>query len=161
MTNDSNLKFVGLIALINTLKNFPILINDVEGISEIVLECLNDRDLIIKRKALEVSNYLVNEDNITEVVKIMLMQLVPDNNMIDDMLKLEVTLKILQIASQNNYVNIPNFRWYVAVLKDVINLTLLPVEGATNSGLIASHIANEISTEVGKEFKIWRPKFHQ
>ena len=42
----------------------------------------------------------------------MLMQLVPDNNMIDDMLKLEVTLKILQIASQNNYVNIPNFRWY-------------------------------------------------
>ena len=85
----------------------------MEGISEIVLECLNDRDLIIKRKALEVSNYLVNEDNITEVVKIMLMQLVPDNNMIDDMLKLEVTLKILQIASQNNYVNIPNFRWYV------------------------------------------------
>ncbi|KGR10756.1 hypothetical protein MG5_02707 [Candida albicans P57072] len=153
LTNDSNLKFVGLIALINTLKIFPILINDVEGISEIVLECLNDRDLIIKRKALEVSNYLVNEDNITEVVKIMLMQLVPDNNMIDDMLKLEVTLKILQIASQNNYVNIPNFRWYVAVLKDVINLTLLPVEGATNSGLIASHIANEISTEVGKEFK--------
>ena len=42
----------------------------------------------------------------------------------------------------------------MAVLKDVINLTLLPVEGATNSGLIASHIANEISTEVGKEFKI-------
>ena len=49
----------------------------------------------------------------------------------------------------------------MAVLKDVINLTLLPVEGATNSGLIASHIVNEISTEVGKEFKIWRPKFHQ
>ena len=70
MTNDSNLKFVGLIALINTLKIFPILINDVEGISEIVLECLNDRDLIIKRKALEVSNYLVNEDNITKSLKL-------------------------------------------------------------------------------------------
>lgn len=151
--NDSNLKFVGLIALFNTLKIFPFLMNEMENISGFVLDCLYDRDLIIKRKALEISNYLVNEDNITEVVKIMLMQLVPDNNIIDDNLKLEVTLKILQVASQNNYANIPNFRWYVAVLKDVINLTLLPVEGVTNSGLIATHIANEISSKIGKEFK--------
>ncbi|RCK57718.1 AP-3 complex subunit delta [Candida viswanathii] len=152
-TRDSNLKFVGLIALINILKIFPVFMSDVEGVSAVVLDCLNDEDLIIKRKALEVSNYLVDEDNITDVVKTMLLQLVPSDTIIDDSLKVEVTLKILQIASQDNYANIPNFRWYVAVLNDIVNLTLLPVAASGSTGTISPAVANEIAVALGNEFK--------
>ncbi|KAL6452712.1 APL5 AP-3 complex subunit delta [Candida maltosa Xu316] len=152
-TRDSNLKFVGLIALINILKIFPVFMNSIEGVSVVIMDCLNDPDLIIKRKALEVSNYLVNEDNIAEVVKIMLMQLVPDENTIDDSLKLEITMKILQIASKDNYANIPNFKWYIAVLKDVINLTLLPIAASPNSTTVSPYVADEIASGIGQEFK--------
>ena len=153
-TRDSNLKFVGLIALINILKIFPVFMTNVDGVSAVVLDCLNDRDLIIKRKALEVSNYLVDEDNITDVVKTMLLQLVPSDALVDDSLKVEVTMKILQIASQDNYANIPNFRWYVAVLKDIVNLTLLPVPNSSgNTGAISPVVANEIAVALGNEFK--------
>ncbi|KAI5960447.1 apl5 [Candida pseudojiufengensis] len=150
-TKDSNLKFVGLLALINILKIFPIFMHKIDGVSTVIMDCLNDPDLIIKRKALEVSNYLVNEDNIAEVVKVMLLQLIPEDNVIDESLKLDVTIKILQIASQDNYSNIPNFKWYVAVLKDVLNLTLL--SKTASSSHVTSKIDDKIAIELGKEFK--------
>lgn len=49
-TKDSNLKFVGLIALINILKIFPVFMHSVEGVSDVIMDCLNDPDLIIKKK---------------------------------------------------------------------------------------------------------------
>ncbi|EGW31504.1 uncharacterized protein SPAPADRAFT_67558 [Spathaspora passalidarum NRRL Y-27907] len=151
-TNDSNLKFVGLLALINILKIFPIFIDRVEGVSQVIMDCLVDPDIIIKQKALQVCHYLVNEDNITEVVKLLLTQLIPtENSTVPQQLKLEVTLKLLEIATLDNYANIPNFKWYVAVLKDVINLTLLPLPSASTT--ISPQVSNSIAIELGKEFK--------
>ncbi|KAK6462223.1 adaptin N terminal region-domain-containing protein [Scheffersomyces coipomensis] len=153
-TKDSNLKFVGLIALINVLKIFPIFIHQVEGVAEVVTDCINDPDLIIKRKSLEICHFLVTEDNIVEVVKILLVQLIPtDGNQVPESLKQEVMLKILAIASQDNYSNIPNFKWYIAVLKDIINLTLLPLPSSSNTSAISYATANFIAGEVGQEFK--------
>jgi AP-3 complex subunit delta-1 len=152
-TKDSNLKFVGLIALINILKVFPVFMHNVDGVSLVVMDCLNDNDLIIKRKALEICQYLVNEDNITEVVKILLLQLIPNENSVAESLKQEVTLKILLIASQDNYSSIPNFKWYVAVLKDIINLTLLPINDSASTAATSHSTADIIAQEIGKEFK--------
>ncbi|KAI5958349.1 apl5 [Candida theae] len=156
-TKDSNLKFVGLIALINILKIFPVFMHSVEGVSDVILDCLTDPDLIIKRKALEVSSYLVNEDNIVEVIKVMLEQLIPDSTSVDDSLKLEVTSSILQIASKDNYSNIPNFRWYVAVIKDILNLTLLPVASGS-SNFISPSTSKEIATQLGNEIRVLATK---
>ena len=154
-TKDSNLKFVGLLALINIIKLYPNLIHKVKGIPAIIMECLTDNDLIIKRKALEVCHLLVSEDNIVELFKILLFQLIPNSDIVvPDNLKLEVTLKILSIASHDNYSNIPNFKWYVAVLKDMINLTLLPLKSQSSSSASISYsTATTISIEIGKEFK--------
>mgnify|MGYP001024567277 CR=1 FL=1 len=152
-TRDSNLKFVGLLALINILKIFPDLIANMDGVSNVVMECLTENDIIIQRKALEISHYLVNEDNITEVVKVLLLQLVPTEKTVPESLKQDVALKIISIASQDNYTNIPNFKWYVAVLKDIINLTLLPISADANVVTISHNTANTIASEIGKEFK--------
>ncbi|KAG7663224.1 apl5 [[Candida] subhashii] len=153
-TKDSNLKFVGLLALINILKIFPVFMHKEEGVSAVIMDCLTDSDMIIKRKALEICHYLVTEDNITELVKLLLLQLVPsETNVVSEVLKQEISLKILTIATQDNYTNIPNFRWYVAVLKDVINLTLLPLPSSANEVTVSPEVATTIANELGNEFK--------
>lgn len=160
-TKDSNLKFVGLLALINILKVFPALITSVDGVDEVIMECLTDQDQIIKRKALQICHYLVNDDNITKVVKVLLLQLIPTDFPISEQLKFDVALKIIAIAQYNNYENIPNFRWYIAVLKDVINLTLLPPsdeEGGANVVSMLFKYSSEIAVELGKEFKLLATK---
>lgn len=157
-TRDSNLKFVGLLALIKILEYFPMFIHKVDDISSIVMLCLADGDMIIKRKALEICHYLSTEDNMAQLVKTLLLQLVPDSPMvvIQDSLKLDITKKILQIASAENYSTIPNFKWYVTALKELANLTLMSDSGKfTKSSTVASSkgILRTIAVMIGKEFK--------
>lgn len=152
-TRDPNLKFVGLLALISILKIFPVFMHKVDGVSKVIMDCLTDSDLIIKSKALEICHYLVTEDNVVELIKVLLTQLIPsDANTVPEALKLEISSKILTVASKNNYANIPNFKWYVTVLKDVINLTLLPLSPSASS-VISTKTSEIIATKVGNEFK--------
>lgn len=153
-TRDLNLIFVGLIALINILKLFPEFMHKIKGVSRVIMECLTHHDLIIKRKALEICQYLVTEDNIADIVKVLLTQLLPDehNYHIPEDIKLEITDKILQIASQDNYSNIPNFKWYVTALKELISLTLLLLPSDTSVAL-SKQAADHIAQKLGKEFK--------
>lgn len=152
-TRDSNLNFVGLLVLINIIKLFPSLLHDIPGVSKVVIDCLTDDDIIIKRKALEISQYLVNEDNIVELVRILLVQLIPnENNIVPEYFTQEISMKIISFASQDNYSNVPNFRWYIFVLKDIINLTLLASTTSSNSA-ISQTTADSMAVEIGKEFK--------
>lgn len=157
-TRDSNLKFVGLLALIKILEYFPTFIHKTDEISSIVMLCLADGDMIIKRKALEICHYLATEDNMAQLVKTLLLQLVPESPMIviQDSLKLDITKKILQIASADNYATIPNFKWYVTVLKELTNLTLLtdPNKFTKSHSVISPKgIPRTIAMMIGKEFK--------
>lgn len=155
---DANLRFVGLIALISILKIYPDFMHKVNGVSGYVMSSLEVKDTIVMKKALEVCQFLVTEDNILELIRVLLFQLVPDESSVHilENLKLEIVFKILQIASKDNYANIPNFNWYVTVLKDVVNMTLLPVdtEGSPNSAPALSKRASDIiARKLGAEFK--------
>lgn len=155
---DANLRFVGLIALISILKIYPDFMHKVNGVSGYVMSSLEVKDTIVMKKALEVCQFLVTEDNILELIRVLLLQLVPDESSVHvpETLKLEIVFKILQIASKDNYANIPNFNWYVTVLKDVVNMTLLPVdtEGSPNSAPALSKRASDIiARKLGTEFK--------
>lgn len=157
-TRDSNLKFVGLIALIKILEIFPSYIHKVKGVSSIVMDCLTDGDMIIKRKALEICHYLASEENMASLIKTLLLQLVPETPLavIQDSLKLEITKKLLEIASTDNYSNIPNFKWYVTALKELVNLTLLADTNRFNkSGAVSlpKNILTTIAVMIGREFK--------
>lgn len=151
---DTNLHFVGLIALINILKMFPSLMHEVDGIAGTVKSCLKDNDIIIKQKALEVCQFLVNESNMVEIVKVLLLQIIPtEETTVSESLKMDVTSKILEVASLDNYANVPNFEWYIAVLNDITNLTLLPLPSSANT-VISSKTSNAIASLIGKEYKI-------
>lgn len=154
-TRDSNLKFVGLIALINILKVFPDFMHKIKGVSTVIMDCLTDRDLIIKRKALQICQFLVTEDNIANLVKTLLLQLVPEENdyRIPEDVKMEITDKILEIASQNNYANIPNFKWYVTALKELVSLTLLHLSENGTSIALSALASETIASKLGREFK--------
>lgn len=145
---DNNLKFVGLLALINILKLYPQFIRSIPEVSPIVLDCLTDRDSIIQSKALEIAQYLINEDNINEVFKVLLIQLIPldDRLIVPDKLKVDIITKIIDTASQDNYSNIPNFKWYIAVLQNALKLTVLSGNYASRSAAIT------IAKAFGKEF---------
>lgn len=155
---DANLRFVGLIALISILKIYPEFMHKVNGVSGYVMSSLEVKDTIVMKKALEVCQYLVNEDNILELIRVLLLQLVPDESSVHvpESLKLEIASKILEIGSKDNYGNIPNFNWYVTVLKDVVNMTLLPVDkdGTPNSApALSKRTSDIIARKLGTEFK--------
>lgn len=150
---DTNVHFMGLLALINILKLFPSLMHEAKDIDNIVKDCLRDNDIIIKQKALEVCQYLVNESNMVEIVKVLLLQIIPsEETIVSESLKLDVTNKILEVVSQDNYAHVPNFDWYIAVLKDITNLTLLPLSPTANT-VISSKTSNLIASRIGKEYK--------
>lgn len=153
-TGDSNLKFVGLLALIKIVKVYPAFMHRIDGVSTVIMGCLHERDLIIKRKALEICQYLVTEDNFAELVKTLLLQLVSDEDEpeVPESIKMEVTAKILEIASKDNYSNIPNFKWYVMALKNIVDMTLLPSSDGTGVSL-SPHALTLVSTQIGHEFR--------
>ncbi|QRG39416.1 hypothetical protein FDK38_003858 [Candidozyma auris] len=155
---DANLRFVGLIALISILKIFPEFMQNDKRVSQYVMHSLKVKDTIVLKKGLEICQYLVTEDNIIEIIKELLLQLVPDeaNPCIPEKLRLEIVSKILQIASKDNYSNIPNFNWYVTVLKDVVNTTLLPLDSKDSADLapvLSKRTSDIIARKLGSELK--------
>lgn len=156
-TGDSNLKFVGLLALIKIVKSFPDFIHKVDGVSTVIKHCLTNKDLIIKLKALEICQYLLTEDNIADLVKTLLIQLVEDdeNPNVPESMKLEITDKVLEIASADNYSKIPNFKWYVTALKEIINLTIIPQSSNVSNSVsgLSEEASTTIASKIGNEFK--------
>ncbi|KAF8001459.1 hypothetical protein HF325_003960 [Metschnikowia pulcherrima] len=157
--NDANLRFVGLLALIKILHVFPSFIHKLSEVSSVINLCIQDNDLIIKRKALEICHYLVTEDNIASLVKTLLLQILPENTAAHcpESFKLEITCKILEITSSDNYSNIPNFKWYVVALKELLNLTLLAESSKlVDDGKItlSKEISHVIASKLSSEFKL-------
>ncbi|QBM86405.1 Adaptin N terminal region [Metschnikowia aff. pulcherrima] len=157
--NDANLRFVGLLALIKILHVFPSFIHKLSEVSSVINLCIQDNDLIIKRKALEICHYLVTEDNIASLVKTLLLQILPENTAAHcpESFKLEITCKILEITSSDNYSNIPNFKWYVVALKELLNLTLLAESSKlVDDGKItlSKEISRVIASKLSSEFKL-------
>lgn len=153
---DANLRFVGLLALIKILKIYPSFIRKNTDIHHAIRLSLDAGDLIIKRKALEICHYLVTEDNIAEVVKSLLLQLLPQNtsSYCPESFKIEITNKVLEIAATDNYANIPNFKWYVTVLKELVNLTILADASSIDSKVaLSSRNKKILAQKIGAEFK--------
>lgn len=152
---DANLDFVALSALTNILKIYPQFMHEVPGVANIIMAHLKVSDTIIKRKALEFCQLLVTEDNMAQLVKTLLLQLVPSkqNAPIPESLKLEIAARILEVASKNNYAYIPNFKWYVTALKELVNLTLLPTESDASGPSLSKATSAAIATKVGNEFR--------
>ncbi|GJE90995.1 adaptor protein complex AP-1 gamma subunit [Phanerochaete sordida] len=108
---DNNIRYVAL----NTLnKVVTIDTNAVQRHRNIILDCLRDGDISIRRRALELSYALINEGN----VRILIRELLAFLEVADDEFKLSMTTQISLAAERFA----PNRRWHIDTFLRVLKL---------------------------------------
>ncbi|ORE22376.1 hypothetical protein BCV71DRAFT_193160 [Rhizopus microsporus] len=123
---DQNLKYVGLLAMGRLLATHPKLVAEHR---DIILECIDDEDLSIRIRALDLVVGMVNRKNIMDIVKKLISHIMPkktesislhDSSAIfDPMYRMDIINRIVFMCSQNHYHNLNDFEWYISVLVDI------------------------------------------
>eukprot|EP01096_Ripella_sp_DP13-Kostka_P016455 TRINITY_DN801_c0_g1_i1.p1 TRINITY_DN801_c0_g1~~TRINITY_DN801_c0_g1_i1.p1 ORF type:complete len:1173 (-),score=657.80 TRINITY_DN801_c0_g1_i1:49-3567(-) len=106
---DQNLKYLGLCALYNIMKIDP---KAVQEYKDVVVFCLNDEDVSIRMRALDLLIGMVNKRNITDVVG----KLIEKLDTAEGDFREGLIENIIEICSQNNYVFVSDFEWYISIL---------------------------------------------
>lgn len=129
-------KYIGLLALTKILPTHPHLVAEHK---DIILKCIDDPDISIRMRTLDLIVGMANKKNLTEIVKRLISHLLPINEnevttssslnngaataaLMDPTYRADIIRKIIFICSQNSYANITNFEWYLAVLSDLTNI---------------------------------------
>ncbi|TFK71641.1 Adaptor protein complex AP-1 gamma subunit [Pluteus cervinus] len=108
---DNNIRYVAL----NTLNKVVSMdTNAVQRHRNIILDCLRDGDISIRRRALELSYALINEQN----VRILIRELLAFLEVADDEFKLGMTTQISLAAERFA----PNKRWHIDTFLRVLKL---------------------------------------
>ncbi|KAI1315276.1 AP-3 complex subunit delta [Mortierella claussenii] len=137
---DQNLKYIGLLALTKILPTHPHLVGEHK---DIILKCIDDPDISIRMRTLDLIVGMANKKNLTEIVKRLISHLLPPNDnavandhvaginstdgsastaLMDPAYRADISRRIVFICSQNSYANVSNFEWYLAVLSDLTNV---------------------------------------
>ncbi|KAG1864916.1 adaptin N terminal region-domain-containing protein [Suillus subluteus] len=129
---DNNIRYVAL----NTLnKVVGMDTNAVQRHRNIILDCLRDGDISIRRRALELSYALINEQN----VRILIRELLAFLEVADDEFKLGMTTQISLAAERFA----PNKRWHIDTVLRVLKLA---------SGFSMSKAGNFVREEILSAF---------
>ncbi|KAI9354894.1 Clathrin/coatomer adaptor, adaptin-like protein [Zopfochytrium polystomum] len=144
---DQNLKYLGLFALCKLL---PLRPRAVTEHRDTILECLDDKDISIRMRALELISGMVTKKNVIDIVKKLMLQVTPLSESKDSRANasaslfaasennysLEVVSRILQFCSRNTYELITDFEWYVAALARLVHVPRISVGTEISSQLI-------------------------
>eukprot|EP00002_Diphylleia_rotans_P039455 TRINITY_DN9155_c0_g1_i11.p1 TRINITY_DN9155_c0_g1~~TRINITY_DN9155_c0_g1_i11.p1 ORF type:complete len:1049 (+),score=253.74 TRINITY_DN9155_c0_g1_i11:115-3261(+) len=109
---DQNLKYLGLVGMSNVMKHHPKLISEY---AEHVLQCLEDDDITIRMRAMELLIGMATKKNLQEIVS----RVIHYMSLADDQYKDELILKIIELCSSGNYQYISSFPWYLQLLVDL------------------------------------------
>ncbi|VVT43800.1 uncharacterized protein SAPINGB_P000152 [Magnusiomyces paraingens] len=154
-TSDQNLKFVALLALSKIIKIHPQFVFSNE---DTILSCVDDPDITIRQRALDMVSGVVNEDNISEIVYKLKSQLTPGMSsiglgkdhatMLRDSGRGDISIpksyrilvirKIIEICKKDMYKYLPEFEWYVSILVELLQLA----DGA-----------DEVAEEIGQQLR--------
>ncbi|TRM65306.1 adaptin N terminal region-domain-containing protein [Schizophyllum amplum] len=139
LTNrDNNIRYVAL----NTLNKVVSMdTNAVQRHRNTILECLRDGDISIRRRALELSYALINEQN----VRILIRELLAFLEVADDEFKLGMTTQICLAAERFA----PNKRWHIDTV-----LRVLKLAGnlcARRSAYTASRLYVALNSDISQE----------
>ncbi|KAF9580384.1 clathrin associated protein complex large subunit [Lunasporangiospora selenospora] len=108
---DNNIRYVALTTL---NKSISLDINAVQRHRNIILDCLRDADISIRRRALELSFSLINESN----VRVLTRELLAFLEVADNEFKPSMTTKICLAAERFA----PNKRWHIDTVLRVLKL---------------------------------------
>lgn len=133
--SDQNLKYLGLMGLCNLLKSSP---RSVVEHRDIILSCLNDDDITIRTKALELLAGIVSKKSLVDLVHHLMQHAKKAEGFYRD----EIISKILMMCRRDKYSMVNDFAWYISILLD---LAVMP--GAKHGNEVAEQLM-EISLRV-------------
>ncbi|XP_040582219.1 AP-3 complex subunit delta-1 [Lepeophtheirus salmonis] len=135
--SDQNLKYLGLLAMSKILKTHP---KSVQGHKDLILRCLDDSDDSIRLRALDLLYAMVNKKNLMEIVKKLMIHMSKAEGTI---YRDELIEKTIQICSQNDYIHITNFEWYISVLVELARMDI-----GVQHGKLVAHQLMDVSIRV-------------
>lgn len=124
------MKYVGLLALAKITSTHADLVSDHH---DLILSCIEDTDISIRLRALDLIVGMVTRETLTDIVKQLMMQLLdppPESPpvVLPEYYRLELVRRILAMTTKDNYTHIGhNFEWYVAVLVDLTRIAKVDV----------------------------------
>ncbi|KAJ3271191.1 AP-3 complex subunit delta-1 [Terramyces sp. JEL0728] len=118
--SDQNLKYLGLYAVGKLLQVRPKMVSEHR---DAILKCMEDEDVSIRTRALELISGLVTPKSLFGIVKRLLVHLAESetNNLTAEEVNYRslVAKTIIMSCSKDMYTNITNFEWYIHVLVDL------------------------------------------
>eukprot|EP00339_Tiarina_fusa_P029705 CAMPEP_0117045208 /NCGR_PEP_ID=MMETSP0472-20121206/31278_1 /TAXON_ID=693140 ORGANISM="Tiarina fusus, Strain LIS" /NCGR_SAMPLE_ID=MMETSP0472 /ASSEMBLY_ACC=CAM_ASM_000603 /LENGTH=965 /DNA_ID=CAMNT_0004757127 /DNA_START=206 /DNA_END=3103 /DNA_ORIENTATION=+ len=140
---DQNLKYLGLLALHKLMKIAP---KAVQEHKDTVLTCLDDEDVTIRLRALDLIIGMVNKKTLMDIVKSLMDRL--DTS--DEKYREELINKVITICAQGNYQFIVDFEWYINVLVELTH-----VQGTRHGKRISDQLLDVcIRVKIIREFGV-------
>ncbi|TFK42007.1 Ap3d1 protein [Crucibulum laeve] len=149
---DQNLKYIALQAMAKIVPTHPHLVAEYQ---DTILASVNDQDISIRMRALDLVTAMVNRDNLQSIVQQVLSHLVPETSSTlptaaqslaqhnvptspasskpyispsqSPAYRLVLAQRVISICSQNTYENVANFEWYLSVLVDLAHVANVDV----------------------------------
>ncbi|KIJ53612.1 hypothetical protein M422DRAFT_222276 [Sphaerobolus stellatus SS14] len=149
--SDQNLKYIALLALVKIVPSHPHLVAEYQ---ETILASVDDPDISIRMRALELVSEMVTLSNLQSIIQQLLTHLInpttsqPSASHALSLLTSSITPsitslpasspltspayrhllthRILSITSKDNYANVDDFEWYFAVLVDLAYVSPVP-----------------------------------
>jgi len=112
---DQNLKYLGLLGLHKLMKAHP---RAVVEHKDLILDCLNDDDVTIRMRALDLITSMVTKRNLMGIVR----RLIEHLELSDGSYREHVLERILFVCAQNNFAFVADFEWYISMLVDLTHL---------------------------------------
>lgn len=110
--HDQNLKYLGLVGLLNLMKSS---LKSVVDHRDLILNCLNDDDITIRTKALELLAGIVSKKSLIDLVQHLMQHAKRSEGSYRD----EIISKILSMGKRDKYSMVTDFAWYTSILLDL------------------------------------------
>ncbi|KAG6911280.1 hypothetical protein DXG01_002119 [Tephrocybe rancida] len=159
---DQNLKYIALLAMTKIAPSHPHLLAEYQ---DTILASVNDEDISIRMRALDLVSAMVDRDNLQSIVQQVLSHLVPENSSSilpsaaqslaqatvptspttprpflspsqNPAYRLVLCQRILAMCSQSTYENVTNFEWYISVLVDLAHVANVDVGAEIRDQLV-------------------------
>lgn len=106
---DQNLKYLGLVGLVELMKSHPRVVAEHR---ELVLTCLMDDDVTIRFRALELVTGMVTRRNLQDIIESLLGHLEGAEGLYRE----ELISKIIFMCSRDKFAYLTDFAWYIDIL---------------------------------------------
>lgn len=108
---DQNLKYLGLVGFGSLIQSHPRVLSSPDY-RPLILACLSDQDVTIRRRALDLLKAVASRKNLLELVS----QLLNHVEQASGTYKLDLVAKIVEICASDKYALLQDFGWYLDIL---------------------------------------------